>query len=748
MMLDVFRPEIAQPRIVADQVRNRRAHAHEAGRIAEYVEILAVPRDQVHLGIDHADPGIDILERGGEQLAREAQRLAALAEQPRHIGQAHLAARERRGDQRARRGGAHHAGDQVARALRGGAGDRHAGRGIGKFPLRPFGADKAGGQPREIVEIADLLLPAQLPQQRPRLHLARRDQAIGNQIAPQAPRDAVHQRRGVADAEQPHRIGECPFQHGQPAIGQDRRQGQRVEPQAEADREAHPRRQRIASAALGREDQVRGELRHRGKGDQPDRGQSVLRRDQQRPGKRGGDDAQDRGAPHAQHPPPERALRRIRSVALQQRGEDQVVRDHGGERGGIDDHHRCCRADPADQRQHQHPAIARQRRDLQHIEIGAGIRLHQAGPGQRDRQRHDRHDGKIGGETEARPVQRAAVLRFDQPHIELPGQRDDRHRGDQEDHRKLDRKPLGPEIVGEQRGTAVDRSIGRAHQQHGRDRRHCGQRNDLDHRFEPDRIDQPLAAPGQLVAARAEQDREQREQPRRANHRRIGHRPARGERERAADRAELQRDIGNGANERDQRHQPRDAIVVPEARGDEIGHGGRLLFRHGLGEPHEEARREQQQADRREIDRQIVPAIAYDAAHRAVEGPARAIDAERQRIGELSQPRSSLGLIGTPLDQCRHREQQQDDRKPDQCRRRQAHKLQRSSPQPGRARDDQFMSGARARSIAPDEQLRHRIDDRLAVEPIGAIQVGQVAGLAKAVGAQRADALAANAAEP
>lgn len=110
--------------------------------------------------------------------------------------------------------------------------------------MRPLLPDKARGQPREVIEIADLLLAAQLPRQRRRAHLARGNHGVGQQIAPQAPCNAVHQRRGVADAEQPQRIKQATCQH----IGQDRRQGQSGAPQYKAEAQANSGSQRMAPA--------------------------------------------------------------------------------------------------------------------------------------------------------------------------------------------------------------------------------------------------------------------------------------------------------------------------------------------------------------------------------------------------------------------------------------------------------------------------------------------------------------------
>lgn len=100
--------------------------------------------------------------------------------------------------------------------------------------------------------------------------------------------------------------------------------------------------------------------------------------------------------------------------------------------------------------------------------------------------------------------------------------------------------------------------------------------------------------------------------------------------------------------------------------------------------------------------------------------PARAIDAER-RIGELPQPGPPLGLARAPLDQRRHRKQQQDDRKPDQCRRRS--RSPAFSPGPVGLVRSVYVRGAspvnRARRTAPPLVMMIA----LAVEAVGAVEV-------------------------
>ena len=117
MMRNIARSEIALFGVVPDEIGDGYADANEAGRIVEQFQIAAVPRDEVEVGIDDADSGADIFEGRGEQPARKAQALPPFVEQPRDFVEAELAARERRGDERARRGGTHDLRDQFAGCL-------------------------------------------------------------------------------------------------------------------------------------------------------------------------------------------------------------------------------------------------------------------------------------------------------------------------------------------------------------------------------------------------------------------------------------------------------------------------------------------------------------------------------------------------------------------------------------------------------------------------------------------------------
>ena len=454
---------------------------------------------------------------------------------------------------------------------------------------------------------------------------------------------------------------------------QDGRQRERVEPQGKADREAGARGQRVAIGAEGGEDEVRGELRHRGKGDEADRRKRRLRRDEQRPGKREQDDADNRQPPDAQHRAPDRPRTPV-IAAAHKRGENQIVRNHGGKRGRIDDHHRRRRADPAQQREHQRPVLPRHGGQLQHIEIGGGAAFEQRRPGQRDGKHHQRHRADIGGKAQPGADEIVGRARLDQPHVELARQHQHRHCRDEEDRADIERKPVGAEIMLEHGHAA--RILRRVRLKDGehRQRGHHHKRCDLDDRFEPDGIEQPFAAPREFEPARAEKDGEEREQQRRGDHRGHRHGLPRDDRDRAADRTELERDIGNRAAQRDHRDEAGDHHVMAKARRDEIGNGLGLFLRHGMAEAAQETGGGDEHADRREIDRQIVPAVAHRAAHGTVKGPAAAIDAECQRIGAVPHPPPARGAAAPRLDRPGEREQGEHQRQHDKGRPLQAHR--------------------------------------------------------------------------
>ena len=160
-------------------------------------------------------------------------------------------------------------------------------------------------------------------------------------------------------------------------------------------------------------------------------------------------------------------------------------------------------------------------------------------------------------------------------------------------------------------------------------------------RFGRDRQHQAVLMLGRVDMAGAEQDREgghrERDQKRgvadhvRGELRRHMH-EHRAEHRRH--RFQLQRDIGNGADDRDQRHQRRHRLLLAVARGDEVGDRGDVL---ALGEPHDAQQaaactaRSSASARHRSSGSR---SPTRGQADRAEKGPGGAIDRQTQRIDQ------------------------------------------------------------------------------------------------------------------
>ena len=167
--------------------------------------------------------------------------------------------------------------------------------------------------------------------------------------------------------------------------------------------------------------------------------------------------------------------------------------------------------------------------------------------------------------------------------------------------------------------------------------------DELDQRLGRDRQDQAVLMLGGVDVAGAEQHRERRHRERdeqrdvaehRLRHagRHVEMRQDRAERGRH--RFELQRDVGDRADDRDQRDGRRHRLMLAVARRDEVGDRGDVLR---LGEPHDAQDQRRGKPDhqhRPDIDREEVVAGARGEPDRAEEGPGGAVDRERQRIDQ------------------------------------------------------------------------------------------------------------------
>ncbi|MCY1345726.1 hypothetical protein D9M69_317910 [compost metagenome] len=105
------------------------------------------------------------------------------------------------------------------------------------------------------------------------------------------------------------------------------------------------------------------------------------------------------------------------------------------------------------------------------------------------------------------------------------------------------------------------------------------------------------------------------------------------------DALELQGDVGQHADQADQRHHHRQGLGLAIARGDEVGDGGDVLL---LADEHHLLHHpgcQQQQEYRAEVDGQEVPDLSGGLADGAEEGPAGAVDRQRQAVDPGAQAR-------------------------------------------------------------------------------------------------------------
>ncbi|MNF63055.1 hypothetical protein D3C84_447470 [compost metagenome] len=245
-----------------------------------------------------------------------------------------------------------------------------------------------------------------------------------------------------------------------------------------------------------------------------------------------------------------------------------------------------------------------------------GVRRHpgrqQHLPGQGNGHDEQRGEYQVGGEHPARQEQIPGLDIFHHGDMELPRQADDgdhRHARQGQHRRPVHR--LGPELVEfggvarlfEQVAETVVQPIG----DEGADSEEGQQ---LDQRLEGDRQHHAAVVFGDVQVARAEQDGEQR-QDQRYDQRGVLGADAAGvgtgadqQVDAEDDALELQGDIGQHADQADQRHDDRQGLGFAVTRRDEVGDRGDVLLladhhhllQHPGGEQHED--------DRTQVDRQ------------------------------------------------------------------------------------------------------------------------------------------------
>ena len=99
-------------------------------------------------------------------------------------------------------------------------------------------------------------------------------------------------------------------------------------------------------------------------------------------------------------------------------------------------------------------------------------------------------------------------------------------------------------------------------------------------------------------------------------------------------RLELQRDVGNRSDDRDQGDGRGNGLALAVARGDEVGDRGDVLRFRELDHAAQQRRAKPDHQDRADIDREKIDAGAGGESDRAEERPGGAIDRQRQRIDQ------------------------------------------------------------------------------------------------------------------
>ena len=334
-------------------------------------------------------------------------------------------------------------------------------------------------------------------------------------------------------------------------------------------------------------------------------------------------DGEDRQPPHREQQGADvLAGRQQRFAPLQHPGDDDVVGDHDGERHRLHDHHGGRGGKAADERrnrQHVRPGMQRQRQH-EHVAVDlAGREGEQAGDRDRHHEQVDQH--QVDREHPARALDLALVVVLHHGDVELPRQQQDR---DERQQRHRDQH-VGRGLAGQHGGCR--QRLRRQAEQRQRPVEHPEGDEDSD-RQERHQLDDGLGRDGEhqavLVLGRVdmpgpEQDGEHRHRHR-DEQRHVAQQRASGlagrhhmgddgfKRERH--RLELQRDVGNGADDRDQRDGGGDRLALAVARRDEVGDRRDVL---ALGEPHHarDQRREQPDHDHRaDIDGEKLVAAA------------------------------------------------------------------------------------------------------------------------------------------
>ena len=332
------------------------------------------------------------------------------------------------------------------------------------------------------------------------------------------------------------------------------------------------------------------------------------------------------------------ALADLQEAHPQQHGHHQIVGDHRAQRHRGDDDHGRARRQAAQIGHQRQPFVARCHRQQEDVEVAVADAAQDAGQGDRQHEQVDRQE--VAGQQPARLAQMGLVEVLDHRHLELAVEEQEGQAG-----QGGDQEPVGMSgaaaLHGERRAVrqvrglpqhiaeAVEHDIGDvdADDQEG---------GELDHALEGDRQHHALVMLGGVDVPGAEQDAEQRDQQ---EHEQGRLRTAAGVAGAAdqggdagGDRLELERDVGDGAGDRDHGDEARQHGALAVAGGDEVGDRGDAL-RLGDAQHLLDQKAEQQcRQGGAEIDRQEIQPLARGETDAAVEGPGGAVDAQGQRV--------------------------------------------------------------------------------------------------------------------
>ena len=459
---------------------------------------------------------------------------------------------------------------------------------------------------------------------------------------------------------------------GQKAGLDDPGQDEGIGPQRSAGENAGNGAVRVGASPKEAAEKCRRELGDGDKGDKPDRGQSLAVAQRQVNTMAHGEHQEDHNPTDVQ----EQACHVLEhfvspGARAQNGGDDDAVADHDGEGDRFDDDHgRGCRQ-AADVGQDGNEAGVELHRNGKDENVG----LREGGRDQDDARSSNRHDEKVDQEQVQRQQPAGAadlVFRavLDDRDVELARQDDDADRAQQRDHqpgtRSIDGREAFHDLIVERNGGHESDHVTEGIEDDEDANAEKG--DELDQAFGRNRHHEAVLVLGRVDVAGAEEDGE------------CGHREGRDEGrvddadagqlhgyQRVAakkglgckdDGLQLQGDIGQQANQRDDRDDGGNGGALAVAGREEVGDRGDVL---GFGETDDAGQKlpaKQEDEGGADVDGEEVPARGAGAADAAKERPGRAINRDRERIDKGAAkgraPAIASPAVASPCDREQH----------------------------------------------------------------------------------------------